>query len=519
MSYPVSSIRSILQRFGIARTLPVTVLLVLPRRILRADFSPSANDLTGIWQAEAPEGEPLRLLADAALAMGPRSRRQVFLITTLVWSGMQTLSAIKASTLTRVELEQALAFEAEALSGFSPFDSSLSFVVDGTASGERQYWITQIALSQFQAIEANCRSRGCYLAGIAHPAGIDFWGGGIGAYPPNRIELWDESVFCAAVGGDGLIRREFFTAIPGGADWQSEVDDFLGTDSSSKPEFVIGWDSEAPIGMPSTQNLNDDAQLRAWLLRAARVMASQPKPSRDRAVPVGKSSGAEYPAARSNPIPLLQAVIPWIGSDEEVRLAVGLAVFAGLACLSHDQWLGYRENAFKKLEVDYSQTINEYNALQIDLKTASQRCDAAFQRLADAKQLAAEWEWITSADGARGLPARFLATIAESASDDAVLVSIHQSWDSTQISFISLRPEMGAFSDRLIANIGGPRTRLEPPSRHGLGLDANGGPWQITLTLRSPAPVTPVALAAARRSIVSAVPRQPPAKQVATPPQ
>lgn len=515
----MNSIKSILQKFGVARALPVTVLLVSARRILRADFSPSVNDLTGLWQAEAPDGEPLGLLADAALAMGPKSRRKVFLLTTLVWSGMQTLSAIKASTLTRVELEQALAFEAEALSGISPFDSTLSFVVDGTVSGERNFWITQIAASQFQAIEANCRSRGCQLAGIAHPAGIDSLGGPPREAVRNRIELWDETVFCTSVGSDGKWRREFFTAISGGEDWRSDVDDFLETDVSGEPEFLVGWNSQAPIGLPATHDLNDEAQLRGWLHRAARVVVFQPSPGTDRTISARNLSEGGNPGAGQNRVPFLEAAIPWIGPDEEVRLAVGLAVLGGLVCLAHDQWLGYRESALQKQEADYTRTINEYIALQGDLKSASQRCSAAAQRLADASQLSGEWERLTSPDGARGLPARLLATIAGAASDDAVLVSILQSWDSTQISFISLRPEMGAFSDRLIASIGGPGTRLEPPTRRGLGLDVNGGPWQLTLTLRSPAPVAPVTLAAARRSIASSAPYQAPSKQVATPPQ
>jgi hypothetical protein len=129
-------------RFGAGQE-ALTLLLITPTRLIRADFHGRREPaLRHIWEARAPAGETVPLLAEAAFLLGPPRKCDVFVLSTSVSCQILSVPASKVNGLEGEELSNALSFEAEAMSGINPFDSALAAQPAGANGQDRTFWVS-----------------------------------------------------------------------------------------------------------------------------------------------------------------------------------------------------------------------------------------------------------------------------------------------------------------------------------------------------------------------------------------
>lgn len=152
-----------------------TLLFITPTRLIRADFSGNARApvLDQIFEAGSPpSSEGLAVLADAAFALGPATRRVLHILTTSVVSQNLMIAKAKTQGLERAALHNSLGFEAESMSGLNPFDSALGAVLSGQDGSDAVYWISQMSLGELNELRAGFARKRVELRGVLHPGGL-----------------------------------------------------------------------------------------------------------------------------------------------------------------------------------------------------------------------------------------------------------------------------------------------------------------------------------------------------------
>ncbi|HTR40051.1 MAG TPA: hypothetical protein VMH87_00355, partial [Pseudomonadales bacterium] len=328
-----------------------TLLVVLPRCLIRADFVGKPPGVQRIWQSDAPMGETLAVLADAAFALGPNRRTRVHLLAANFWTGVLSLSSAKAGTLSTNELSQALGFEAETLSNINPFDSLLATMPLAGAQGNQSFWVTQASRAEIVATEDTLLRRGAQLAAIAHPGGLPCPLHQAPA-PWQRVELWGDNVVCLQRLADSVLSLQIFAAAPAGQnDLPAEAEAWLGPKPENVPrEILVGPGFTVKSTTPATHDLNREATLHTWLARWADELN-------------GRS--IQVPALHPPPRPL--------PTEKRLALAAIWIIAAIGLCASHWFWLQHHEATLQKELVSAQAPANKLADLKSQADAAEKK--------------------------------------------------------------------------------------------------------------------------------------------------
>lgn len=436
-----------------------TVLVVLPRHLVRADFSGQPPALRQLWQSDAPMGESLPVLADAAFALGPTRKASVYVFATACWTGVLPLSSAKASTLSATELCQALGFEAETLSNISPFDSLLAATPLAGKSGDRLFWVTQVSRSELGAVEDTLLRRGARLAGFAHPGGLPR---ALSEHPGaswSRSELWGDSAVCIDRSDSIGLRLQVLSAFGGHGDWLNEAEAWFATQGIAPPhERLIA--PGVPFGKAelAAHDLNDAKGLADWLTAWACEISR-------------KTPG--NPVLRAPPRPM--------SSERRFSLSAGWTALAVLFCVAHGYWLKHTETSLQQELARVQEPVKRLEATKSRARASALRLAEAREQLLVAQQQQSDWEHVTRLERRRH--AVLLHALADLASDDFVVQAVGESAGETHISILAMRPELPDFTDRLGAAMAPLNWHVEPPNRQALNLTPDGGPWQLNWTI------------------------------------
>lgn len=441
-----------------------SILVVLPRHLIRADFSGKSPKLKRLWQSDAPMGESLPVLADAAFALGPARKTSVYVFAASCWTGILSLSSAKASTLSNTELCQALGFEAETLSNISPFDSLLAATPLESKGGDRLYWTTQISRAEMRAVEETLSRRGARLVGVAHPGGLPRSLSERSGKPWSRAELWGDSAVCLSRSEKAGIRFQVFAAFGEQGDWINEVVAWFseqGFDGAFERLAAPG--ALFPAHMPPSCDLRDEKTLGDWLTAWAGEITGQ---------------ALKVPFLRTPPRPL--------SSGRRVALSVGWAALAAVLC-------ALRWYALRSTEASLQQEITlrqEPGRRLEDAKSRVRSCTLKLEETRRQLQVVQKQrdDWVQVNRWERQRHAVLLHTLADLASNDFVLRSIEESSGETRITVLAMRPELAKFTDRLGAAMAPLNWRVDSPNRQALKLMPDGGPWQLIWTIHESNP-------------------------------
>lgn len=211
---------------------------------------------------------------EAALADSPPEA--AYIADERAWTQTLALPNGAVAGLQPAQLERALAFELEPLSGIPADDSALAAHVLSDADGQRRLWVTQVRRSELDALATALRARGVRLLGVVHPAGLD------GAGAP-RVEVWEQATCCVPENGkapDLLV----IGARAGQRSWARGVRDWLCERNGSAVAW-IGRARPALAEVPERAGVIADRgdwprppALSQWLAGAARALAANPSP-------------------------------------------------------------------------------------------------------------------------------------------------------------------------------------------------------------------------------------------------
>ena len=436
-----------------------TVLVIAPRHLVRADFAGQTPRVRRLWQSDAPMGESLPVLADAAFALGPARKTTVHVLATTCWTGVLALSSAKAATLSTLELCQALGFEAETLSNISPFDSLLAATPLEGVSGDRLFWVTQASRAELRAVADTLERRGARLEGIAHPGGLPR----SLKTPPggawSRAELWGDSAVCVGRGEKGGLRLQVFAAFGEKSNWLHEAEAwFSGQGFAGPAARLAAPGSSFPDAAPVSHDLSAEKPLGDWLTAWACEIA-------------GKTPVAPVLRLPSRPL----------SGSRRVALAGGWAALAVLLCAARWQVLQSSEDSFKRELALLKEPARRLDDVKSRTRACTVKLDESRQQLRVVQRQQDDWEQVTRRERRRH--AVLLRALADLATEDFILRSIDDAAGETRVSVLSMRPELPHFTECLGAAMAPLNWRVEPPNRQALKRLPNGGPWQLDWTI------------------------------------
>src|SRR5262249_13915667 len=151
-----------------------TLLLVTHQNLVRADFSGTSKpELLDSWDTARPDLDDLPSFVEAALALGGKPGRKVWVLTTDLWTQTLSMQARATAKLTGEDLSKALSFEVETLSGINAFESIIGQTsLPARKNDELSYWVVQARTADREQIEQIVRMAGSRLAGLCHPGGL-----------------------------------------------------------------------------------------------------------------------------------------------------------------------------------------------------------------------------------------------------------------------------------------------------------------------------------------------------------
>ena len=176
----------------------LTILLISSTRIVRGDIRIGSPAEVELWQQPRPAVSELEILVDAAMRLGPKPGRVTWILSSDIWTHIMNLPVASSSGANRDQLQKALSFEAETLSGINAFDSIVGLNPLGAKGVENQFWVIQVLASQRNALEKVVKSFGSRFGGICHPGGLPRVLAEVNRVPKSwqRIEVWAGGIFC-----------------------------------------------------------------------------------------------------------------------------------------------------------------------------------------------------------------------------------------------------------------------------------------------------------------------------------
>ncbi|MBE7466236.1 MAG: hypothetical protein HS116_22400 [Planctomycetes bacterium] len=461
---------------------PCTLILLTVDRIARADFSASAGDAPRVAQAlrsaEATPADSVR----AALGLGGRPHRDVWVLTEDAWTQSMVLSLNQIAGLGDEQIARALGFEVEPLSGLPAEDTAVGFCPAEQADGMQSYRVTALPRQEVDDLRQAVRERGGRLKGVAHPGGLPR---PIGRYEAReswrRLELWSKGTLWIKSDDGQHAHARVLNATPGQPAWQ-RFSAFIDAEAAGHSELL----SSAPTALGTEIaphvtwrrfTLDDEPSLGAWL-----------------------RAWAEQVASRTPGIPLI--VPPELPTSQRTFVAVGAAALA-LTVLLCFAW-------GKSLTADRDAASAELDRLRkpaAQLDALKRKTDTVKKEHAQLLQANADAERTVTLLGThlgqqRKALALLLRTLAESRPEDVVVERVESKADG-QMTISGMALESGLADElatRLSARLQHAGMLVMPARKQALYSLKSGGPWTFEVGVqRGEAPGAVTASTSARR--------------------
>ena len=448
----------------------ITILLITREGLVRADLSRGKKvSLAGVWHQPRPDVPDLPSLVEAALHLGPRPARKVYVLTTDLWTQTLELPLHKSTGVNAAELAKALNFEAEALSGLSAFEAVVDQVPLGSHEGLRAHWLVQARSADLDLIDDVVRKAGSKLIGVGHPGGLPrplipmvdasrSW---------QRIELWPDAVVALRGHARGPVDIQVFNSDPQMGRWRADVADWeRKSETAEYKELLVaaGSDTLAKIEGPAPLRLDTPDDLASWLLAWGEHLTL-------------KRPGV--PLVTPAPIPLSS------GQRRGIAGLVGL-VALGLCCAHYYLWLGRGIQWANGERVRHQEPAGRLAQLEKQLKDVETRANSVkeeagkFQHCAD--KLTAQ----------RKRLARLLSSLARHQHDDLLVQKIDNESGEPRIQGMCLQPELADdFASWLARELRSTSTLPDgwdvmTPRKEARNFVADGGPWHFEITCKIP---------------------------------
>ncbi|MEM7785612.1 MAG: hypothetical protein AAF623_19850 [Planctomycetota bacterium] len=176
-----------------ARRPDISILLFDREGIFRADFSRNSKSPSFQIRESADVESNYAEALDEVIRDKPSLAAQIVVASTNIWSQIVLLPKLSVTGIEENELEEALKFEAETLSGIEIDDIAVAYSLLRQDSEFNYYWVSAIRQSDLDQANELLESVGCRSITLAHPAGLGMAPGIENQFP--ILEIWDEQTF------------------------------------------------------------------------------------------------------------------------------------------------------------------------------------------------------------------------------------------------------------------------------------------------------------------------------------
>ncbi len=443
-----------------------TLLFITANRLIRADFvgGPKSPAIDQIYEAGSPPSSAgLAVLADAAFALGPSGKRNVYILTTSLVTQVVPVTRSKINGLDGQELAGALGFEAETISGINPFESALGSWLLGQDGDESKYWVSQMQANDLKELQLGLARHRGELRGLLHPGGVPRSliapDGSHGDEPWQRLELWSEQVLCVA-STDGTSKTHVICVPPVLAIWHQEADDWFGRPIEGSPRQCLAPDPKLlELGSGAKMSLSEDANLKAWLTAWAYELLSG--------------------AAR---VPVIVPIRPPMADRRRWAIAAAVAIGVAAICGLHSVVLKRREARLNAELAAMQLPINHLTSLKSRTDQLQAEAVKKQSEERDLKELQGLWDDTLHKEHRRH--ASLMAALSGSTAPEMVITSISEQPGLMRLNALSLSPDLSSFATNLSAHLNPLGWHLEPPLRRALGLQDDGGPWVLNYRVK-----------------------------------
>jgi hypothetical protein len=438
-----------------------TILLITQHSLIRADLSAAPKTaLIGMWDQPRPDLHDLTSLTEAAIFMGPKIGKRVWVLATDLWTQTLELPVAKAAGLAGPQLASALNFEAESLSGHNAFDSVVAHVALAPREGQQPFWIVQGNAVDIAQIDQVVRKEGGRLAGVTHPGGLaralTADSGPQAGW--QRVELWPDAVVMLHGAPGQITGVQVINSDPQMGRWRASLHDSV---PASGRELLTapGMAASAGAGVGTPFFLDDQAQLTSWLIAQAEHLSTK---------------DPRAPILRPQPVPLTPA--------QRRRLAFVIAVAVGLLCYGHYSWMDANVkalNAERDRVLAPGKVLPDLQKQTKDLETKRDELKHEVNILVQATERVAHQ---------RERVGRLLQFLAEHKAEDLLVQRIDGDAGDPRVVGACLKPELADEFARTLAEKLRPfGFEVQSPHKQAADLANAGAPWEFQITLRSPA--------------------------------
>lgn len=477
----------------------ITVMYVSRQSVARADFRAGrAAAPFGLWVQPRPELPDLASAVEYGLSLGPKPGRAVWVLSTDLWVQIAALPAMKVSGLSSADLEQALNFEAESLSGISALEGAVGAVAFPASRGERPCWLVQMRAAERDLVGEVVDRAGSTLAGICHPSGLPR---SVTRKPDAsfaRIELWPDAVIGIRQESHGPLELHVMNSDPLLGRWQAEVTSWgfpppsADTEEGRTDRVLVG-----PVGTPFPPANADDLDGRGTAVELL-VADGYPTPT-DRAKGALRLDDPERFAGwlstwaaelmkRAPAVPVVRSAVRPMSALRRTALAAALTAVVVAMCSAH--WFTLNQ---KQQELNASLA-----AARPDPKEAEYFRTVAAQQATERDKLRAEANRleiaVTRIDQYRERYPKLLEVLAQYKPEEVVVLRIEHDAGNPKIVGLALRPDLPhQYARALTAPLRPLGWEVQAAKEADLKMADGGGPWSFEFIIRDATPTKPLA--------------------------
>ena len=400
------------------------------------------------------------LSIEALLAAMPGRQKQIYVLTTEVWTQAVTVESRSLRRIDKSQVPQMLAFEAESFSGIPASSARTAILPLDAGPLETTYWVAQIDSTRFAQAADAVAFNGGKLLGILHPAGLPSpittakgdW---------TRLEQWDDANVVVSGHGRSSIHRKFISEAEQEVDTPAAARVFLSRSGVQCGPIVELLTQQSVNGIQEgghVVDMSNESDLLSFLSAWSRELR-KPK-TLPVVVPVRTRASAQTKRT--------------LGLAATAAAVIGIAAHHRLTT-THDE---LRVKSLQTEITELQQPIDQFTAQQKQLSELE-------KALADTQDKAERLQTqVVRYQGQLGIHrsrmARLLRTLGDSRPRDLMLSRVQSDGDQIRVVGRSVRPEaIIEFATAMAKQLESMNLTIRVPRREALLVTADGGPYEF----------------------------------------
>jgi len=438
-----------------------SVVLITDSRVTRADYvGRNAAQLLNFYSDERVAGSSFGDALESAAAKRKPIGRKTLILDTSIWSQLVSIPRLSVVDVEPEELESALKFEVETLSGIDADQAVLGIraLESSGTSSDQQYWVNVATNKNVELAAGLLKPLGAKWIGLAHPGGFTSTSN---LKSPQLIELWQDLAVL-------LERGQIKSIASRSGYWHKQFQFDSWDELRAQAELVVESVDVLPTELKCSEtcSLQEEGNLKHWLQSVA--------------------SRASKDELDSLPI-VVRSHERTKSSQQRLLRRVALAGLVLLLCLAHYHFLKQQQNNLEAQNISLQQPAQQKRNYDAQLAKLLQQRSVVEQDAAVTLTQVRQIEFLFVYQTGRW--EQFLDLLLNSRTADLLIEEIAHHEKGVVVKGFSL----GGNSAPLLANRLREQAiplgwRIHAPTQIGEQKMISGGPWQFTILFEDVGP-------------------------------